>query len=369
MLWDVNKSENLHIGLRPALCLFSTNLIPEADPTSIEVQYGLSHVFNQPLEAVEASTLSVPLVPNTNGLTQVTVTMHLSPCPAYDTGETYSEWFSCRLGYPVRLLYVGDYRRKVLGNIGQGVGSGSTHFLHPSLAAMPVILLVGYSSLPGDYTRLALTALLFLASSLIFVRHRKRYLCKTQPMITFSDLAAYLVISKRSYQDVNDRLPEDEEMDITKFRANIVVSGARETYEEDFWAELRIRRSIIMKLTQNCARCNSLNVDYATGKPGKTESGSVLKKLSKDRRVDLGMRWSPIFGRYGFLTQATDQTDLVVIKIGDEVEVTRLNSERTVTGKLLPILYFDVCTNTVYRLSQKLVVHLARIRYSSLRLD
>ncbi|KAJ4171215.1 hypothetical protein NW754_007361 [Fusarium falciforme] len=120
-------------------------------------------------------------------------------------------------------------------------------------------------------------------------------------------------------------------MDITKFRANIVVSGANEAYEEDFWSQLRIGGNATMKLTQNCARCSSLNVDYATGKAGKTEAGKVLKKLSQDRRVDPGTKWSPIFGRYGFLAPASREAEVVVISVGDEVEVTGHNLERTIT--------------------------------------
>ncbi|KAH7159422.1 MOSC domain protein [Dactylonectria estremocensis] len=326
MLWDVDKSENLHIGLRPALCLFTTKLTPETDPQSIrKVGHGLSHAFDQPSDAVEALTLSV------------TVTMHQSPCPAYDMGEKYNQWFSRRLGYPVKLLYIGDYRRKVLGNMGQGITAGAVDLLHPSLAAVPVILiLLGYLSLYGSSARpvsLALNMVPLFASCLILAHHLRGWLLKRQPMITFADLAAYLIISKTSYEVVNNKLPDSEELDITKFRANIVISGPTKAYDEDFWAELRFRKGITMKITQNCARCSSLNVDYATGKPGKTEAGKVLKKLSKDRRVDPGMKWSPIFGRYGFLTSTSDAAGDVVIKVGDEVEVMRRNSERTVTGK------------------------------------
>lgn len=122
-------------------------------------------------------------------------------------------------------------------------------------------------------------------------------------------------------------------MDITKFRANIVVSGVEKPYEEDFWAELRVGKDITVKLTQNCARCATLNVNYATGKSGESEAGRILKMLSKDRRVDPGAKWSPIFGKYGFVVSTTGGADGVIIKVGDEVQVVKRNSERTVTGK------------------------------------
>ncbi|KAJ4209667.1 hypothetical protein NW759_013314 [Fusarium solani] len=255
MLWDVDKKENLHIGLRPALCLFTTRLTPEDGPRSIEVQYGLSHIFDQPSKHVEPSTLSVPLEPDVNKLARVTVMMHLSPCSAYDMGDKYNDWFSRRLGYPVKLLYIGDHRRKVLGNTGQGVPSPANKSLHAWLAVIPVTLLLGYYSLPRGSTggiSWTITGLLFLTSCIALVQPLRHSLGNTGPSITFADLAAYLIISTKSYQDVNERLPDDEEMDITKFRANIVVSGAKEAYEEDFWAEMRIRGNLTMTLTQLC---------------------------------------------------------------------------------------------------------------------
>ncbi|KAK5275048.1 hypothetical protein LTR40_013745, partial [Exophiala xenobiotica] len=83
----------------------------------------------------------------------------------------------------------------------------------------------------------------------------------------------------------------------------------------------------------NCARCNSLNVDYATGKVAEGESGKILKKLQSDRRVDLGAKWSPVFGRYGFLARVPEGKSAAVIKVGDEVKILKRNRERTRFGK------------------------------------
>lgn len=347
MLWDADKSENLHIGHRSELCLFTTKFLPNADSQHLdtqilEVEYGLTHVFDQPSVLIEPLTLSIPLKPDIKKLAQVIVTMHFSPCSAYEMGEKYDQWFSRRLGYPVKLLYIGDYRRKVLGNFGHGVATGPSPMLLPSVAAISVILLLlllllldGYGHLRGTGAkpvRVLLTVVLLFVGCLVLAQHLRGWLSKSSPLITFADLAAYLIISKTSYQDANNRLPDNEELDITKFRANIVVSGATKAYEEDLWAELRIRKEIIMTMTQNCARCNSINVDYATGRTGKTEAGKILKRLSKDRRIDAGTKWSPIFGRYGFLTSTSDAAKGIIIKVGDEVEVTRCNSGPTITG-------------------------------------
>ena len=117
-------------------------------------------------------------------------------------------------------------------------------------------------------------------------------------------------------------------MDISKFRPNIVVDGAPAEWEEDFWAEILVGKSRIF-LVHNCNRCQSINVDYMTGQFGVGESGSILKKLQKDRRVDKGAKYSPIFGRYGFLDMSNDGA---LISVGDEVTVARRNTQHTVFG-------------------------------------
>ena len=139
-------------------------------------------------------------------------------------------------------------------------------------------------------------------------------------------------------------------MDITKFRPNIVLDGAEEEFEEDFWGELDVfapsheqrdskqgRHIGLLKtklvLTLNCARCNSLNVDYQTGKVGTGEAGKILKKLQSDRRVDPGSKYSPVFGRYGFIDRVAEGETGVVLSIGDEVQVSRWNKSRTTWGK------------------------------------
>lgn len=158
--------------------------------------------------------------------------------------------------------------------------------------------------------------------------------------ITFADVAPYLVVTEESLRDVSSRLANGE-MDITKFRPNIVLSGSPAAYEEDFWGGLTVTNcmksgevggsKIEFILTQNCARCKSINVDYSTGKPGVDEAGTILKKLMRDRRVDKGTKYSPIFGRYAFLN--AKEASSKSISLGDEVAVSKRNEERTVFGK------------------------------------
>lgn len=194
--------------------------------------------------------------------------------------------------------------------------------------------------------------------------------------ITFADMAPYLVVTEESLHDVSARLAEGVEMDVTKFRPNIVLSGSAEPWEEDFWGGLKIiakddhdgevsdddvdgdndededenenenenvqrnDRIVELVLTSNCARCQSINVDYETGKYGAGETGSVLKQLMRDRRVEKGMKYNPVFGRYAFLvpSKTYDQPPGTVarrrkISVGDKVFVSKRNDSRTVIGK------------------------------------
>lgn len=191
---------------------------------------------------------------------------------------------------------------------------------------------------------------------------------ENEEYITFADMAPYLVVTEESLHDVSARLAEGVEMDITKFRPNIVLSGSTKPWEEDFWGGLKIiakddrdgevydddendenenlqrnDKIIELALTSNCARCQSINVDYETGKHGTGETGSVLKQLMRDRRVDKGMKYSPVFGRYAFLVPPNSSTTYDEpperaagrrkISVGDKVLVSKRNESRTVIGK------------------------------------
>ncbi|KAL8869384.1 MAG: hypothetical protein Q9198_007902, partial [Flavoplaca austrocitrina] len=151
--------------------------------------------------------------------------------------------------------------------------------------------------------------------------------------ITFADCAPYLVVTQESIDDVTERLVEGVQADVTKFRPNIVLEGATSAYEEDFWGAISILpesdHSMDIVLTQNCIRCQSLDIDYTTGAFGKGEEGTVLKKLMRDRRVDQGKKYSPVFGRYGFLADKNGSLATQMVKIGDEVRVSKKNENRT----------------------------------------
>jgi len=277
------RLENMQVSKIPSMCLFHTSIHDGI----------LTVTYHAPGRAPNASlsSIDIPLQPSScQALDVLKVEMYGSPTPAYDMGSTYNTWFTTHFGFPVALAYIGGNARPVLGNL------VPTPPKTP-LASIPVL---------------------------------SRFLLGTpSASIAFNDVAPFLVVTRESCAEVTTRLPAGEEMDITKFRANIILSGSPAPYDEDFWGSLRFGDSeVTILLTANCGRCVSLNVDYQTGLSGTGNGGKgeVLKLLMKDRRVDLGSKWSPVFGRYGFVRKEEAGK---VLRVGDGVVVGERLRERS----------------------------------------
>jgi uncharacterized protein YcbX len=294
------KFENIHIANFPQTSLFTATLRIDDDELLVE--------YNPPPGSGMKDVIKMPLNPNVDDLESIQVEMHKSPTKAYNMGSQYNEWFSRRFGFPVICAYLGSHRRAMLGNVSPNAENrhnrSNSGWLRKSTSS---ILRAGTPEDTGG--------------------------------ITFADIAPFLVVSTTSLDQVSSMLPEHQQMDITKFRPNIIVSGSSTAYDEDFWGELSIgipqlfpqeKPAASILLTQNCARCQSINVNYETDKPGEDERGKVLKKLMKDRRVDSGTKYSPVFGRYGF---ASPESVGRIVKIGDKVEIIKRNDQRTTFGE------------------------------------
>ncbi|KAJ7811875.1 hypothetical protein B0H13DRAFT_2243237 [Mycena leptocephala] len=240
--------------------------------------------------------LEVPLRPDIADLQPVDATLHSSPAAAYSMGDVYDAWFSACFGFPVLLVYIGDGKRPVLGNLAPATPPQAAGGWYSTLT----------SSVPG--------------------LNRKGD-DRPASWLTFTDVAPFLITCDSSLRDVQARMRDEQTgagVEMYKFRPNIVVSGEEE-WAEDFWGELQLARGDRLVLTANCGRCTSLNVDYETGRQAAGELGTVLKKLMNDRRVDKGNKYSPVFGRYGFL----DGEGPVHVSVGDEVVVSKRIAERT----------------------------------------
>lgn len=338
MLFEVRPTGELRkmqLDSHPHCALFEQRIVPgpaggegEGGSVVVAVRYhgplppdGDGSSADSEEEGGKEEELSVPLEPDVAPLAKIDVDLHGSPTAAYRMGEAYDAWFSRRFGFPTVMVYIGDGRRAVLGKTLLPPKPDDADEVE---AARPT---TGWLSSLASYIT---TGAPPLASD-----------ARTKPWLTFTDVAPLLVTSERSLHDVCERLLDGQAVSMYKFRPNIVVDGeGEEPWAEDFWAELAIspgrddtmeqgKKKHTLLLTGNCARCTSLNVDYQTGKPAAGEPGTLLKKLMKDRRVDPGTKWSPIFGRYAFLGGGHDSEGFT-ISVGDGVEVTRRNAERSV---------------------------------------
>jgi uncharacterized protein YcbX len=314
-----NENSDYDDGKRRAQGEESGKVIVTYRTTSIKTEHSIGDAIDDAEE-----TLEVPLFPSTDGLKLLDVAIHGSSAKAYDMGSKFNDWFSSRFGYEVILVYLGGNRRPVLGNLSPRAASKQKSQASSWLSAFT-------QNVPSCLTTAGDRPSLCAGDS-----------------ITFADVAPYLIVSETSLQDVSCRFTAKEPTDMAKFSPNIVISGPATAFEEDFWAELRItttakpdqEETVKFRLTANCGRCVSININRATGNPDAGESGSVLKKVPNDRRVDKEMKYSAVFGRYGFLDRASNSgsdghnADLW-IRVGDRVEITKVNKEHSMFGESL----------------------------------
>lgn len=241
--------------------------------------------------------IQVPLRPDVKGLKKLHLDLHGSSTDTYDMGDTISAWLTKYMGFETRLVYIGQHSRLVLGS---GAPNGDLAYAKRSPLTAPI--------------RRVLPSVLKVPTE----------------RITFQDIGQYLVVTKESNDEVSSRLADGISMDITKFRPNIVVSGAPAAYDEDYWAEMVFPGGVKMKFGSTCWRCQAITVDYKTGKKAEDDSGAVWKKLAKDRRVDKGWKYGPVFGKYSY-TALGDKGK--AIRVGDTVKLTKRNRDRPVFGK------------------------------------
>ena len=265
----------------------------------------------KPVDGSADKTISIPLEPETDDLALVDVLMHKSPTQAFLMPAKYNDWFTSCFGYDVVLAYIGNNTRDCRMTSSR------------------------YKAHETSNTSITNTATNWLSNVTSIITGNGA--ADDTSVLKFADVAPYLIVSSKSMADVWSRLPEGEKdtFDITKFRPNLIVSGAEKAWEEDYWAEISItaqdkEEPVKIECEHNCGRCRSINIDYATGAQGTGEAGKMLKKLASDRRVDQGTKWSPIFGRYSFLHPNSEGRE---IRVGDRVEVSRKNEGHTAFGE------------------------------------
>ncbi|KAF4465293.1 mosc domain-containing [Fusarium albosuccineum] len=299
---DEPKYETMLTGYYLQLLLFRASIEYNEDqgPDAAEVVVtwnGRGTEFDKAKDVKTTDEIRFPLHPSTQGRRKFNTSLHTSNAMAFEMDDQLSTWFSDRLGFEVLLVYIGDGCRPVLGSMAPNSKAGLTR---------------------GRLTRR--------------VRSLIPGLAHPPESLVFNDIGHYHVVTEESNDQVSSRLDQGYTMDVTKFRPNIVVRGAPGAFVEDYWGELTFDGDIQMPLTSNCYRCQSITADYDTGKTATDDRGMVWKKLNKDRRVDKGAKYSPVFGRYGYCFGSSEGKK---IYIGQKAKVTYINKDRTTFGMLL----------------------------------
>ncbi|KAI9171165.1 Mitochondrial amidoxime reducing component 2 [Paramyrothecium foliicola] len=151
-----------------------------------------------------------------------------------------------------------------------------------------------------------------------------------QPIVDFHDAYPLHLLNLSSVQDLASMLskePKIEKLDVRRFRANIIVSGAK-PYDEEAWkliaaqAPADMETKSLFHVSCRTARCKMPNVDPANGVRHREEPDHTLRKR---RNVDpgapiygcLGMQLCPIFTE----SQREDLELESVIEVGMEIGV------------------------------------------------
>lgn len=175
---------------------------------------------------------------------------------AADAGADAAAWFSRVLGFAVRLMFLDDPTRR---------------------PTKPEV------SHPGD-------------------------------VVTFADAFPMLLASESSLAQLNEWIDGDDDLDIRRFRPNLVVSGA-EAFAEDGWSRLRIGDATF-RVVEDCSRCVLTTVHPDTLVRGH----EPIKTLSRHRR------WG---GKVWFAVDVIPDEPGATLRVGDEVEVLDASRERT----------------------------------------
>ncbi|KAF9881811.1 MOSC domain-containing protein [Colletotrichum karsti] len=152
-----------------------------------------------------------------------------------------------------------------------------------------------------------------------------------QPIVGFQDAYPLHLMNLSSLQEFDSQVPKDDELqqlDVARFRSNIIVSGAP-AYDEESWKSITFTQGTSkttttpVKFQVSCrtVRCKLPNVDPVTGHRHNVEPDRSLRKL---REVDegaprmgcLGMQMCPLF-------EGTESVEYMQawLEVGMDVEV------------------------------------------------
>ena len=134
------------------------------------------------------------------------------------------------------------------------------------------------------------------------VRHISKEWKTADEEVSFADGYPYLIVSGKSLEEISSRA--GREMDVRRFRPNLVIEGAS-AYDEFLWGRLLIGGAELLGL-KPCERCVVTTIDPDSKEKGREPLRSLAGRHVKNRAV---------FGQHASLIREG------IIKVGDEVAV------------------------------------------------
>jgi uncharacterized protein len=133
--------------------------------------------------------------------------------------------------------------------------------------------------------------------------------------VSLADAYPVLLANEASLSALNDWLTEagEEPVPMTRFRPNLVVSGA-DPWAEDAWLGRRLRiGAVTFRVAGACGRCRVTTIDQETGAEGR----QPLRMLGVHRRFPGGLHFAINLIPYG---------PMGLIRLGDPVSVVLADS-------------------------------------------
>jgi uncharacterized protein YcbX len=126
--------------------------------------------------------------------------------------------------------------------------------------------------------------------------------------LTLADAGPLLLTTTSSLQQLNAWMEPPGNIEMARFRPNVIVDGVPEPFEEDRWRRLRIGGAEF-RFAEICDRCVMTTLDPQTLLGGKEPLRTLAKHRQWDHKTWFGIRLIP--------------TTSSVIHVGKQVEVLR----------------------------------------------
>lgn len=130
----------------------------------------------------------------------------------------------------------------------------------------------------------------------------KRY-AQQDEMTSFADAFPILLIGSASLNDLNARLPKEEQVVWNRFRPNLVVK-TEVPFEEDNWQVFKLGNAIL-QCVKPCARCVITTINQESGLAGKEPLKTLASYRTQNHKVMFGQ--NVLIKSYGLNLRVGDE--------------------------------------------------------------